>query len=170
MLHWCTTTVFQRIRCQIGACLAGESPSAIFSLSFSFICLPTVLWWTVGSTLTSQLLNRHPAVLTKGRCIIVDVVRPHSAVTCWHVSRSRRRKNILCWALLITLEMFASYLMVLQMEVPQELEWLHCAHCSSIWACGLLWLSVLTSTIWMVLSLRSLIAQQHGILAPAMCV
>lgn len=28
VLHWCTRTVFQRIRCQIGACLAEKSASS----------------------------------------------------------------------------------------------------------------------------------------------
>lgn len=41
--------------------------------------------------------------------------------------------------------------MMLQMLVPQELKWLHCVHSKVIWACGSLWMSNLTYTIWTVL-------------------
>jgi len=138
VVHWRTRTLFQQVRCQINACQAWEGQQPSFLLPFSLFCRPIGLWWRPSSsTLTFQLLKWHPAALRKGRGITVDVVRPRSAVTCWHVGQSRRRKNILCWASLITLEMFASCLMVLQMVVPEELEWLHCFH-SAIWVCGFL--------------------------------
>lgn len=154
VLHWCTGTVCLPEGKMSNRYLSGQKElAAIFSLPFSLLSYTTGLWWRTGSSmLTSQLFKWHPAVLRKGRSIMDDIVRPRTAVTCWHVRPSRCRKNILCWALLITLEMFASYLMVLQMVVPQELEWLHCVRSSAIWACGFLWTSILTSTIWTVLS------------------
>lgn len=96
LLHGCTRTVFQRIRCQIGACMAekGQQPS----LCCPFLCSAIRAYRSLMKaewlhTNLSTSLRWLPAVVRKGRDVAVDVARPHSQLTC----PSRCCKNILCW-------------------------------------------------------------------------